>query len=76
MNNDTVPARLGRPKLSSRERRSERVVTMVTETEYDALQTIAKKAGTSMSRLCHDLLVKAISTSQPASSDKTQTRDV
>lgn len=63
MNDIYDPAKPGRPKLPSGERRSARVVTMVTETEHDALQSIAKQTGTSLSALCHAILVKAVSLS-------------
>lgn len=55
----------GRPKLSASERRSARVVTMVTENEYASLQLCAKRSGKSLSALCHDLLVKAVATQPP-----------
>lgn len=60
-------SRPGRPRLPDRDRRSARVVTMVTEAEHAALRRLAKGAGLTVSALCHAFLAQAI---QSATSGK------
>ena len=66
MSDANDPSKLGRPQLPARDRRSARIVTMVTETEYDALKSVAEQTGRSLSALCHGFLVQAISASLSA----------
>lgn len=63
MRDSNEPAKPGRPQFPAQDRRCARIVTMVTETEYDALHSLAAQTGKSLSALCHGFLVKAISAS-------------
>lgn len=66
MSDANDPSKLGRPKLPTCDRRSARIVTMVTETEYDALKSVAEQTGSSLSALCHGFLLQAVSASMSA----------
>lgn len=42
---------------------------MVTETELAALRSLAEQTGTSLSGLCHDLIVRGVATALPDDSE-------
>jgi hypothetical protein len=57
----------GRPKLPREQIRDQRVVTFLTGDERKLLEKIAGESSVSVSRACHDLIVKGmdgLSTSQ------------
>ncbi len=60
MNQDAQQPRRGRPRLPSQQRRSERVVVMLTAEEMTALRDAATEDGLSVSSLCHNLLAQAM----------------
>ena len=50
----------GRPKLPREQIRDQRVVTFLTYDERTLLEKIAEDANVSVSRACHDLIVRSI----------------
>lgn len=53
-------ARMGRPRLPTKEARSERVVTFLTPLEHSMLAELARSTDQSVSAMCHELLVQAM----------------
>ena len=51
-----VSARRGRPALPAGRSRCRRVVTFLTDSEYNALHTLAEEKEKSLSAMCHRLL--------------------
>ena len=60
MSHDKKNSRRGRPPLPSDQRRSERVVMMLTCDEIGELRELAEATGQSISSLCHDFVVEAL----------------
>ncbi len=56
----SVKKRLGRPPSPPGKVRGKRVVTFVTEGEFEALQAGAEQEQTSLSRYLHDLLLEGM----------------
>jgi len=54
---------LGRPKSPRGETRPNRIVTFVTDKEYAKIEKIVKDTDKSMSAVCHELLVRSLSSS-------------
>lgn len=52
--------RRGRPPGSPESIRGKRVVTLMTENDYERLRRIADQDGKSMSKLVHDIVLKFI----------------
>ncbi len=50
----------GRPKLPREQARDQRVVTFLTRDERSLLEKIASDADVSVSRACHDLVVRSM----------------
>lgn len=58
---DSMTSRFGgRPKLSRQHIRDQRVVTFLTRGEYKTLLKIAGETSVSVSRACHDLIVRGM----------------
>ncbi len=57
-------ARLGRPSVPREERRSNRVVTFLTDSELTTLQSVAAEDGSSLSAAIHRILAASLSRRQ------------
>ncbi|MEM6384583.1 MAG: hypothetical protein AAF739_18110 [Pseudomonadota bacterium] len=60
MNDHEASARGGRPQLPDSHRRDHRVVFMVTRSEFHSLKDLAEARKTSLSALCHHLLLNSL----------------
>ena len=61
---EAAPPFLGRPALSGEVRRSNRVVTFLTDAELAQLQGVAAEDGSSLSAAAHKILASSLSRRQ------------